>query len=105
MISKDVKALFDPNDTAPSKKIGNLVSGACVTLKTVQKDLVVELLVWNFLSNSLDHSNYLGFISVRLKKVSVGIPFFIIVCRANFDILCKNSEIRELDDVGAENAL
>jgi len=34
----------------------------------------------------------------------VRIPFFSIVCRGNFDILCKNLDIHELGDLGVENA-
>ena len=34
----------------------------------------------------------------------VRIPFFTIVCRGIFDILCKNLGVHELGDVGAKNA-
>jgi hypothetical protein len=96
-ISKNIKPLLNPNDIALSQKIGNLVSGACVTLKTIQKDLVVELLLRYLLSNSLDHSNSLVFIRCSAKEgtICMTIPFFSTVCRENFDIPCTNLGIHD----------
>ena len=55
-VAKNVKTLLDPDDTPLSKKVGDLISGASVILETVQKRLVVELLLSYFLSDRLDHS-------------------------------------------------